>query len=46
MKGTKVEGVNRETVRLASSREDGGSGEGAWPRMAWILGGELIGCLF
>lgn len=41
VKGTAVEDVNRETVRLASRREDGGSGEGAW-----VSGGEVIGCPF
>lgn len=34
--------------RLAQrdSREDGGRGEGGWPRAAWVPGGEVTGCLF
>lgn len=46
LEGTKVEDFSGETVRLASSREGGGSGEGAWPRVAWVPGGEVIGCPF
>lgn len=46
VKGTKVESVNGETVTLAPSREDGGSGEWGWPRVAWVPGGEVTGCPF